>query len=413
MKINMLYWGDAPTIATGFGIVAKHILGALHATGKYEIDILGINYFGSFYNKEELPYHIVPARLLNPSDPYGNEMLIKSLSNKKYDILFIINDTYVTNNIAAKVQEYKTKYNQNLKVIYYYPVDCAFRPEAGAMVNLADQAITYTNWAATETMKALPSLKNLKVIYHGSDIDTFKPLSVQKKNQARGNFFGLQPDDETFVWINVNRNSVRKNLPKTIWAFNEFKRNNPNRKTLLYLHTVPNENGIDLFVCLDQLGLSQKSDVIFPVNYSPANPFFGEILNEFYNAADCFLSNSLGEGWGIGQCEAMAAGTLVLAPDNTSTPEILGSQRGYTYPCEEISFVDNSGYRKDGRIETIVNKMEQVYATPAQEKIALLQAARKFTTDNSWANINKKWISLFEEVHTRTGLPSQIVSENL
>lgn len=423
-KIKVLFWGDAPAplIYTGFGVVSSHILKALHNTGLYEIDVLGINYFGSFYDKKQTPYQVTPARLLNPQDPYGNTMLLKSLSEKKYDVLFIINDTYVTHNIANKIQEYKTKYNQNMKIIYYYPVDCVVRSDMADMILVADKPVTYTEFGRKETIKQLPQVASkLDVIYHGTDSETYHPISVDKINQARLEFFGIQPQDNYFVWMSVNRNSVRKNLPKTIYAFSEFKKKHPDKKTLLYLHTVPNDQGIDLQICLKDLNLSMKTDVIFPVNYSPAQAFSGEILNMFYNASNCFLSTSLGEGWGIGQCEAMAAGIPVIAPDNTSTPEILGPlntktgvcERGFDYNCEEIAFIDNQGYRHDGRVETIVSTMETVYNINPITKITMLQAARKFTMDNSWEKINQKWITLFSEVINNKSTSSVLIPEVL
>lgn len=416
-KIQVLAWCDAPAplIHTGFGVVSGQILRALHNTGKYEIDVLGINYFGSFFDKTETPYQVTPAKLLDPQDPYGNRMLLKCLSEKKYDILFVINDTYVTHSIAAKVQEYKTKYNQNLKIIYYYPVDCTVNKEYADMINIADKPVTYTNFGKIQTAIKLPQVeKNLDVIYHGTDSETYHPLSVDKINQARLNFFGVRPEDKTFVWISVNRNSTRKNLPKTIFAFNEFKKSHPNVKTLLYLHTVPFDQGIDLQVCLRELNLSMKTDVIFPVNYSPSNAFSGEVLNQFYNASNCFLSTSLGEGWGIGQCEAMAAGIPVIAPNNTSSPEIFDSgHRGIMYDCKETALIDNQGYRCDGRIEDIVDKMHYVYTLSDIEKITMLQAARKFTTDNSWENINKKWVALFDKVYNTKSSSSVLIPEVL
>lgn len=424
MAIKVLFWGDAPAplIHTGFGIVSGQILKALHNTGLYEIDVLGINYFGSFFDKQQTPYHVTPAKLLDPQDPYGNRMLLKSLSEKKYDILFVINDTYVTHGIANKIQEYKTKYNQNLKIIYYYPVDCTVSKDSADMINIADKPVTYTNFAKKETLKKLPHLEsNLDVIYHGTDVDTYCPLSVDKINQARMSFFGILPEDKTFVWMNVNRNSVRKNLPKTIYCFNRWKQAHKDVKTLLYLHTVPNDQGIDLQVCLQELNLSMKTDVIFPVNYSPANAFSGEVLNQFYNASDCFLSTSLGEGWGIGQCEAMAAGIPLIAPNNTSTPEIIGPwneksgycERGIDYQCEESVFIDNQGYREDGRIEEIVNSMDKIYNINPITKITMLQAARKFTVENSWTNINKKWVELFDRIVHSDSIPRTIQTESL
>ena len=94
-KRNILCWSDSVLASTGFGVVSKNILDALYKTGLYEIDQLAINYFGDFYDKEQVPYCLVPAKLGNPNDPYGNQMLLQSLNKKDYDYLFIINDTFV------------------------------------------------------------------------------------------------------------------------------------------------------------------------------------------------------------------------------------------------------------------------------------------------------------------------------
>ncbi len=413
-KIKVLAHCDAPTIDTGFGVVSRYILKALHETGNYEIDVLGINYFGSFYDKEEFPYHIVPARLIDPNDPYGNRMLLRSLSEKKYDILFIINDTHVTNDIAPKIAEYKAKYNQDLKIVYYYPVDCVLNPRYAQMVTVADRPVTYTQFAWDETVKQIPSLKNkLQFIYHGTDNYLYRPLSAQQQLEARWKYLRLKPDDKTFVWINVNRNSIRKNIPGTILAFSEFKKRNPDKKTLLYLHTVVDDNGIDLSTCLWQLGLSHKTDVIFPVNYSSNNSAPAEVLNEMYNMSDCYITTTRGEGFGLTVVESMAAGTPVIAPHITAIPEILGqnSERGFTYQCKEKIFCENTGYREEGRTEDIVRKMEETYGIMNTNQQAIkVSAAKKFVLDNSWENITEKWIDLFANINTPG---SDIIAEPL
>ena len=54
-KINVLAYLDAPTCATGFGTVSRNIIEGLYKTGRYNIDILGINYWGDPHN---FPYRI-------------------------------------------------------------------------------------------------------------------------------------------------------------------------------------------------------------------------------------------------------------------------------------------------------------------------------------------------------------------
>ena len=50
LKKQVLCWSDSPIIQTGFGVVTKYIMKALYNTGKYDIDILAINFYGDFYN---------------------------------------------------------------------------------------------------------------------------------------------------------------------------------------------------------------------------------------------------------------------------------------------------------------------------------------------------------------------------
>ena len=57
-KIKLLFFGDTPSGNTGFSTVSKNILKRLYATGKYDITVVGINYFG---DPHDLPYKIYPA----------------------------------------------------------------------------------------------------------------------------------------------------------------------------------------------------------------------------------------------------------------------------------------------------------------------------------------------------------------
>jgi len=57
-KIKILFYGDAPPCATGFATVARNVLMGLHNTGRYDIKILGINYWG---DPHEFPFPIWPT----------------------------------------------------------------------------------------------------------------------------------------------------------------------------------------------------------------------------------------------------------------------------------------------------------------------------------------------------------------
>ena len=417
-KQQVLVWSDSVTATTGFGTVSKHILKALYQTGRYEIDQLAINYFGDFLDRNVVPYSLVPARMGDPKDPYGNQMFLDALAKKQYDLVFIINDTFVVESIAQKLPELRnlkqTHNHKPFKLIYYYPVDCRFMPRAQTMVRDADRAVAYTEYAKRETLKLLPN-HNLDVIYHGTDINSFHPLSPQERAFARKRFFNVE-DDNTFILLNLNRNNIRKDMARTILAFKEFRKAVPN--SLLYLHTrIVDSPGhgqeIDLGVPVEEFGFNMTKDVIFPNNLHPAQGFPIEVLNLIYNAADAYITTTLGEGWGLTITEAMAAGTPVIVPDNTSLPEIVGSDlfRGYMYPCKEQVYIDNSGFRPIGRTEDIIASMLNCYSDWQQKhprRQQIIDKAKAFTQQYSWDNVCKSWVTLFDEV---ASTPIQVKSQ--
>lgn len=403
-KKKLLVWSDSVLATTGFGRVAEHILGALHATGRYEIDQLAINHNVTFYDMEKYPYCITPAKMRDPRDLYGKQAFLDAIHIKDYDLIFIINDTYVVKDIANRIRpirdEFLNRGRKPFKLIYYYPIDCRLPRNCAGMIQAADKSVAYTNFAAEETKKAIGHYPT-NVIYHGTDVNNFFPLQSEERRMHRARFFNA--DDNTFIITNVNRNSMRKDIARTIYTFAEFRKKHPN--TILYLHMLPQDAGgggymVDLLSPIEELGLEMNKDVFFPQKYSASNGFPTYILNQLYNCADVYLSTHLGEGFGLTQCEAMAAGVPVIVPDNTVTPEVVGENRGYVYPCNGITFVDASGYRKQGRVEDILAKLEEAYTDwkeNSPSRISKIENAQAFVQNYSWANVNQQWIRLFRE----------------
>jgi len=413
---KILCWSDSCTCTTGFGNVSRHIYKALYDTGLYEINQLAINFFGEFYDKEAYPYVIIPAKLNDPKDPYGCKMLLSSLKNQDFDYLFVINDVYVTQAVAAKVEEIRQekifKGKTPFKIVYYYPIDCQLRPGYGSFIEIADVAVAYTEFAKEETLKTYPGL-DTPVIYHGTDTETFKPLSQEENNHWRKKYLKVH-DPETFVVLTANRNSRRKDIAKTLIAFKEFKHLVPN--SILYAHTQitdqgPSGESIDLGVVCEQLKLIPQVDVKFPANYSAAQGFEEKVLNRLYNIGNMYLTTTLGEGFGCITTECMAAGTPVVGGKHTSHPEIIGTnnERGYLYTCRDLTYVDNTGLRPLGYTEDIVETMLKCYNGHFNRTvIPKIRAARLWTEKYSWANIGKQWVALFKELDEKEYIPKTL-----
>lgn len=317
-KKKVLCWSDSPTAGTGFGVVSKNVIGALHKSGKYEIHQLAINFHGDFTDDQEVPWQIRPAKVLDPNDPHGIKMFMKVLQKNRYDIVWILNDLFVTHYLNDFIPKYKTAcLKQNIKppkFIYYYPVDCHVQNEVSEALDMVDIPVCYTKHGKQETLKKKPYLESRLVeIPHGVDSETFKPMSEVEIATWKRQYLNVGQD--TFVVVAVNRNSTRKQLPYSVLAFKEFKKLVPN--SIMYCHTQVVDQGSDMSRVLSDLGLSPQRDVVFPGRYSPSEPAPGFLLNQFYNCGDLFLTTHLGEGWGLSITEAMAAGVPVVAPNNT------------------------------------------------------------------------------------------------
>lgn len=417
MKKKILCWSDSVTASTGFATVAKHVLRGLYDTGKYEIDQLAINYNGEFFDKNVYPYQLSAARLTDPKDPYGNRMFLQAIASGDYDFVWIMNDTFVVHKIADELnklrEQMRTAKKKVPKVIFYYPVDCKVMPEFAGMLEASDWNVAYCNFGLEETKKALPHLLDkTSIITHGVDISTFTQLPEKIRQDLRMKYFKIS-DPNTMLFINVNRNSIRKQMAHTILAFNEYKKN-VNSNSKLYLHTAPQDTTIDLYAAVEDLGLSKTTDVIFPKNYAAHKPFPVQLLNGLYNCADAYITTTLGEGWGLTHIEAMACGVPVICPQNTTFPEQLhNGERGYMYQCRDLWYVDNSGYRKSGRIEDIVMQMKLAsndkYTGNNKSRIT---AGLEYANSLNWKKIVPQWIELFdmvEKLDTRKNIVSEVL----
>jgi len=400
-KKKILAWSDYVGAGTGFGVVSRYVLKALHATGDYEISQLGINYHGEFFDQNEYPYQVVPAKLKDPRDPYGQQSFLDTVARGDFDYIWIMNDNFVVEKVGQKLPELLKQMRGAGKkipfVLYYYPVDCHVLPEASSMIKMADVPVVYTQYGKVDTLKSIPEIEpSLQVLPHGTDSSLFHRLPEAERAALKMQLLRVSPD--TFIWLNVNRNSPRKDLPRTIMAFKEFKKKVPNSR--LFLHTMRDDVGGKLDNALRELGLNDKTDVIFPdARYGPHNPLPTNVLNMFYNTADAFITTTLGEGWGLTHFDAMLQRVPVLVPDNTVFPEQMADgKRGYLYKCEDLTWVDSSGYRPQGLIPEITDKMMQVYRDVLTgENKQILDNAEAYAKSLDWKNIGDMWIQLFKE----------------
>ncbi len=446
-KVKMLAWLDSPACATGFAQVARGILNYLASTGKYEISIIGINDMGDWKDPIKFPYKIFPAMpgISQRSDYYGRARLVNAVlgtdKNLKppFDLVFTINDPFIleqpleifqkgTLEVLKDTQEvFKRKVPPSFwfKTVSYWPVDSAIKTNwIEKSIAMADYPVAYTKYGKEEIVKVDKHLQkpfgldNMEVIYHGVNPKIFKPLSDEENKAFRASFFEGAVKEETFLISVIARNQSRKDLPRTLKIFSDFIRRRPN--SFLYLHCQETDAGGSLKEYARNFpNLEYGKNWGCPGKFEANQGFPIEAVNAIYNASDCILSTSLGEGFGFYNSEGMATKTVVVGPNNTTTPELFGYDakedisdmetiytklRGVpvksgSTSSEWTSFgpTDFERLRPVTNVDDAVKKLMWVYDNPDKVK-EITERAYAYIQDFSWDKIGKQWDDFFQKV---------------
>lgn len=334
---------------TGFSTVSKNLVTNWKRIfgDNMKLDIVAINYFGQPYNEGE-NIRVISGKLSDVGkDDFGRHVFLNSLINNDYDIIFILQDLGVVIPMVKELhkikQDKKAANKKQFKSIFYFPVDFALTQNLGLGLSFFDSLITYTEYGRAHMLRLRPDLRSrLKVIPHGNNMDVFYPIENDSVKDFRKQYFG--DNAEKFIIGSINRNQSRKDIPTTIFGFMEYwSEHNPD--AFLYLHMNPEDPmGWNLRTILSQTPLKEGVDYMFPPEEDYNKGAFDNKLNYIYNALDCFISTSTGEGWGLTITEAMACKKPVIAPKHTSIEEICnGDERAYMldtlYPI--VAMTDN------------------------------------------------------------------------
>ena len=444
--IRMLVWGDSPTVATGFGTVIRGIFTHLANTQRYLIDIIGINDRGGWHDPEEFPFRIYPAYSIGNQDYYGRHRFVMVLTGKDkdikmpYDIVFTLNDPFILEQslvssglgTIALIKSLEDRYQREMKprvwfkTVSYWPIDSPIKDNwLEKSIALPDQSIAYTEYAKEEILKAESHLQNkteiekrLSVIYHGVDLDTYKPLPLEEKKAFRQEYYSGKVHEDTFLIGIVARNQMRKDIPRAMKIFREFLKRRPN--SFLYIHAKETDSWGSLREYARQFGLREGDEWGFPANFDENTGYPLEAMNAIYNTFDCTFSTTLGEGFGMPIVEAMAINLPVIAPNHTSITEIFGVPKGKIDSMDTLDLTKvrgiplNNGttasewatygpndferFRPLTNIEDAVKKLIWVYDNPEKAK-QIAQNGHDWVQQYSWKAIAQKWDEVFTKVY--------------
>lgn len=446
MKNILCLFDYGVNVNTGFATASRNIIQEIKKEfkGDLHLDILAINYFGkqneeAFKTKssvelsaeelsknppiidyfEEDGTYVISAKLAEEfasknhkikkeADDFGRYFFLKCLKEKDYDGVFIIQDLGVIQPIIPIMEDIKLEKQKankkQFKSIFYFPIDCRIIKPLVKKLEFFDCIITYTDYGKEEVCRFKPDLRSrIKVIPHGNNNKNFYNVE-DKEEVAKFRKAYFEENADKFIISNINRNQPRKDIPTTIFAFQELKKNWKHaRKPFLYLHMNPKDHlGWDLRALMQQTDLVEYEDYMFPPPHMENHGASVDFLRMLYNCSDLYITTNLGEGWGLSITEAMACKVPVVAPLHTSITEISGNGKRI-YPITEfipfcgwndnlhrdMCFIDNVVEVMEEAVENIINDTEE-----NKQKV---NSAYEFVKSLDWKGIGKRFVEQFKK----------------
>jgi len=414
--IRILVYADflAPS---GFSQVTENIFSRMEPfLEKYNIkmDVLAYN----LRSTEDIEYsprikvHHPKNYAKNMSDPFYVDGFLKYLQKKPFDLVWIINDYPLVApfiSLLNGLKKWKKEQRERIfKMMIYFPVDSIIAGDYLEGLKFFHKSVTYTNYGAEmifNQTKDADYTYDLSIIPHGIDTVNFFRMPDDQRLALREKY-GLPKD--VYIFGTVNKNGPRKDIGGTLLAFSYFKKRNPDAKVALYLHTYhADTTGINVKMAAKNLNLKEGKDYFLPVEgkYNNAD-YTTSDMNEVYNCFDCFVSTSMGEGWGLTVTQAMATELPIVCGDHTSLSEICNedlsqenrAQAVYSVPSSRLSEVI---VPNEFAPQPIRYRLDPV-AVAEQMEEAMKDGNRKtyqpIIDRYNWDDITREWEKLILEV---------------
>lgn len=393
---------------TGFATVSKNLIEnwVKHYGDKVKIDIVAVNYFGEGYN----PYpnvRVVSGKLKDiASDDFGRYAFMRSLRDKDYDLIFILQDLGVITPCIKFIKEIQKEKEvarrKTFKSIFYFPVDFSLTPNLVQGLDFFDYLATYTEYGKSQVLRLVPKVKKkLHIIPHGNNMDDFFPIEKEQSKNFRKEYFG--DNANKFIVCNINRNQPRKDIPNTIFGFLEYWEEY-NKESFLYLHMNPKDPmGWDVKSILMQTPLVEGKDYMFPKDDFTKKATSLKDMNNIYNACDVYLTTATGGGWELSVTESMATKLPTILPNHTSLGELCNKgERGYLlqslYPC--VAIVDSViRFQSDlYEIAETIDEVKRDIDSKSPKLNSKIEKAYEFIEKLSWEGISKTFIKAINKL---------------
>ena len=251
--------------------------------------------------------------IIYPINGYGNQELLRQiLARENPDAIL----HYTDPRFWRWLYEMEHELRQEMPIFYYNIWDDwpapkyneFFYESCDLIMNISKQTVAIVNDVWT---KNPPEDWQVTYLPHGVSTKYFYPITVFDKEyqSVKDMKKQLTADNVDFIFFYNSRNIRRKMPGDVVLAFKTFCDMLPKEKAdkcALVMHTQPvDENGTDLPAVVRAICPEYKV-------YFSDKKLDPHQLNYLYNMADVTINMASNEGFGLGTCEALMAGTPII-----------------------------------------------------------------------------------------------------
>jgi glycosyltransferase involved in cell wall biosynthesis len=304
------------------------------------------------------------ADLEQPTEQgFGYKNLPDIIRKERPDVIMIYNDALVVCRFIEEIVKHlNADDRRRFKLIVY--LDQVYKGQRPMFLDIIRREASVV-FAFTEQWKKVLEKQfkgdspkpRINVLRHGFSPDMFKPID---KTRVRGTL-GIPAN--SFLMLNVNRNSPRKRYDILIKAFVELIVKYPTKPIfLLCICDKGEKGGYPLFeIYLEEMekrsvNVGMFKDRLMVSNVDQSLP--DSEINNLYNVADIGVTTTEGEGFGLCQLEQMGVGVPQVVPNIMGINEFCNANNSilvqpsvhYYVPvgmgalCGEASAVDSHDY---------------------------------------------------------------------
>lgn len=393
--IHILGCGDTPTAFTGFADVVRNVYTSFEKRGA-AIDHWAIGFRGDNY------WEYPQWRLHPTGHPWFMKLAgyLQLLNSGQFTHAFLLGDPNAFCSTDFPKQFRHVCATKGIRSMLYFPVDAPMERPWCDMISCVDVPVTYTEYGVRQVREA-ECLAKVHVVPHGVDSAFFQPLPDRKAILREiiikpTKFSSRQFADEAdFLILNVNKNEWRKDPFRSLEILAGLKARGVRAKLIMRMAPKSQMAGTELEVAARHLGLVQDEDWIHLPDVT------SDTLRNLYNAADLYLTTTMGEGWGLGITEALACGCPVAMPMHTACSEIhdglLSRNYGGSAHCvplplgEQVCGPIDSRIRRRVDLDAAVERIAEFISRPRGPRIELPPAAKEWL---SWDRVGGELMRL-------------------